>query len=73
MVSIFLFRFLFCRTVLALYAPLSNKKESIPKCMPSLPASLLPTSAPCQTAVLQIANIFGATSRFISFEGLVVS
>ncbi|XP_024022028.1 protein SCAI isoform X1 [Morus notabilis] len=57
-------RFLFCRAVLALYAPTFNKKEFIPRCMPSLPESLSPSTATCQTVVAQIANVFGATSSF---------
>ncbi|KAL6289538.1 hypothetical protein ACE6H2_007048 [Prunus campanulata] len=65
-----LLRFLFCRAALSLYAPTFNKKEFIPKCIPCLPASVLPTTAACQTVILQIANVFGATGKFIFSEGL---
>ena len=66
-----LYRFLFCRAVLTLHAPTFNKKEFIPKCVPSLPASLLPSTVTCQTIIMQIANIFGATDSFIISEQLV--
>ncbi|KAM5550845.1 hypothetical protein ABKV19_027279 [Rosa sericea] len=42
--------------VLSLYAPTFSKKEFIPKCVPCLPASFLPTTAACQTVILQIAT-----------------
>ncbi|KAM5550958.1 hypothetical protein ABKV19_027352 [Rosa sericea] len=67
-----LLRFIFCRAVLSLYAPTFNKKEFIPKCVPCLPASFLPTTAACQTVILQVANIFEASSKFIFSEGLVL-
>ncbi|KAG5627210.1 hypothetical protein H5410_012428 [Solanum commersonii] len=57
-------RFIFCRTVLALYAPTFNKTEFLPECIPSLPDAFLPTSDTCQRIVLQLADIFGATSKF---------
>ncbi|ONI21973.1 hypothetical protein PRUPE_2G099200 [Prunus persica] len=65
-----LLRFLFCRAALSLYAPTFNKKEFIPKCIPCLPASVLPTTAACQTVILQIVNVFGATGKFVFSEGL---
>ncbi|XP_010485701.1 PREDICTED: protein SCAI [Camelina sativa] len=59
-----LLRFIFCRAVLALYTPISNNKQNQPECFPSLPESLAPTAPAVQTAVLQMANVFGATSKF---------
>ncbi|KAJ9185666.1 hypothetical protein P3X46_005266 [Hevea brasiliensis] len=67
-----LLRFLFCRAVLTLYGPCFGKKEYHPECVPSLPASLQPTATASQTVVLQIANIFGATKKFIFSEGIVL-
>lgn len=64
------FRFLFCQSVLMLYAPTFNKKEFHPVCMPPLPPSVLPTAANSQIAVMQIANIFGAVNSFIFSEGV---
>lgn len=58
--------------MLSLYAPSFNKKDFIPKCVPCLPASFLPTTAACQIVILQIANIFGASTKFIFSEGLVL-
>ncbi|XP_024934427.2 uncharacterized protein LOC107429257 isoform X2 [Ziziphus jujuba] len=60
-----LLRFVFCLTVFTLYAPTFNKKEFVPKCLPGLPVSVLPTNAKCQNLVRQIADIFGASSSFI--------
>ncbi|KAG6750872.1 hypothetical protein POTOM_045387 [Populus tomentosa] len=65
-------RFLFCRAVLTLFAPSSGKKEFHPECMPSLPTSLQPNASACQTVVLQMANVFGATKKFIFSEGTVL-
>ncbi|XP_010512066.1 PREDICTED: protein SCAI [Camelina sativa] len=59
-----LLRFIFCRAVLALYTPISNNKQNQPECFPSLPESLAPTAPAVQTAVLQMASVFGATSKF---------
>ncbi|KAH7525228.1 hypothetical protein FEM48_Zijuj06G0202800 [Ziziphus jujuba var. spinosa] len=64
-----LLRFVFCLTVFTLYAPTFNKKEFVPKCLPGLPVSVLPTNAKCQNLVRQIADIFGASSSFIFSEG----
>ncbi|GMN38994.1 hypothetical protein TIFTF001_008226 [Ficus carica] len=66
-------RFLFCRATLALYAPTFNKKEFIPRCVPSLPEFLLPSAVTCQTLVMQIANVFGATGRFKIVEEAVLA
>ncbi|KAG5565287.1 hypothetical protein RHGRI_001246 [Rhododendron griersonianum] len=65
-----LLRFMFCRAVLTLYAPTFDKEEFLPECIPCLPEAFLPTAATFQTAVLQIANIFGATNRFVLSEGI---
>ncbi|CAN8269840.1 unnamed protein product [Cochlearia groenlandica] len=59
-----LLRFIFCRAVLALFTPVLNNKEYQPECFPSLPESLLPTAPAVQTAVLHMANVFGATNKF---------
>uniref|UniRef100_A0A6N2LR00 Uncharacterized protein n=1 Tax=Salix viminalis TaxID=40686 RepID=A0A6N2LR00_SALVM len=67
-----LLRFLFCRAVLALFAPSFGKKEFHPECMPSLLTSLQPNSTACQTVVLQMATIFGAAKKFIISEGIVL-
>lgn len=67
-----LLRFIFCQTVLTLYAPTFNKKEFLPECMPCLPEAVLPLAATSQTAILQIANLFGATNSFIFSEGITL-
>ncbi|KAL7258442.1 hypothetical protein ACSBR1_004549 [Camellia fascicularis] len=67
-----LLRFIFCRTVLTLYAPTFNKKEFLPECMPCLPEAVLPLAATSQTGILQIANLFGATNSFIFSEGITL-
>lgn len=67
-----LLRFIFCRTVLTLYAPTFNKKEFLPECMPCLPEAVLPLAATSQAAILQIANLFGATNSFIFSEGITL-
>ncbi|CAH2055196.1 unnamed protein product [Thlaspi arvense] len=59
-----LLRFIFCRAVLALYTPVFSNKQNQPECFPPLPESLVPTALAVQTAVLQMANGFGATSKF---------
>ncbi|CAH8388277.1 unnamed protein product [Eruca vesicaria subsp. sativa] len=59
-----LLRFIFCRAVLALYTPVLNNKQYQPECFPSVPESLLPTAPAVQAAVLQMANVFGGTSKF---------
>ncbi|CAL5401436.1 unnamed protein product [Camellia sinensis] len=67
-----LLRFIFCRAVLTLYAPTFNKKEFLPECIPCLPEAVLPLAATSQTAILQIANLFGATNSFIFSEGITL-
>uniref|UniRef100_A0A1J3DIX6 Protein SCAI n=1 Tax=Noccaea caerulescens TaxID=107243 RepID=A0A1J3DIX6_NOCCA len=59
-----LLRFIFCRAVLGLYTAILNNKQNQPECFPSLPESLAPTAPAVQTAVLQVAIVFGATSKF---------
>ncbi|KZV21807.1 protein SCAI, partial [Dorcoceras hygrometricum] len=60
-----LLRFVFCRAVLFLYAQSSNKIEFVPECMPPLPEVVSPVSSTCHALVAQLADIFGATDRFI--------
>lgn len=64
-------RFIFCRTVLALYAPTIGKNGYVPRCVPSLPSVVDPTTATLQSAVMQIANIFGVSHSFVFSEYLV--
>nr|XP_009781849.1 PREDICTED: protein SCAI-like [Nicotiana sylvestris] len=66
-------RFIFCRAALALYAPTFNKIEFLPECIPCLPDAVLPTSAACQRTMLQLADIFGATSKFNFSKETVLS
>ncbi|XP_021735545.1 protein SCAI-like [Chenopodium quinoa] len=66
-----LLRFIFCRAVLALYAPAHEKAEFIPQCLPSLPEYVHPSSPAIQSTILQIANVFDARSSFIFSEDLV--
>lgn len=66
-----LLRFIFCRAVLALYAPTQKKPEFIPQCVPSLPESVHPMAAAIQSTVLRIANVFDASSSFIFSEDVV--
>ncbi|KAJ0612011.1 putative protein SCAI [Helianthus annuus] len=67
-----LLRFIFCRTVFALYAPTSGKKEYLPECSPSLPDAFLPTTPSSIATVLQIADIFGAATMFNNRERIVL-
>ncbi|XP_073022226.1 uncharacterized protein [Primulina eburnea] len=60
-----LLRFIFCRAVLSLYSQSSNKIELVPECIPRLPEVFSPRSSICQALVGQLADIFGATHRFI--------
>ncbi|XP_021850510.1 uncharacterized protein [Spinacia oleracea] len=66
-----LLRFIFCRAVLTLYAPTQKKGEFIPQCLPSLPENVQPSSPAIQSIILQIANIFDASSSFIFSENIV--
>ncbi|XP_028803420.1 protein SCAI isoform X2 [Neltuma alba] len=67
-----LLRFLFCQAVLTLYAPIHNKKEFLPICVPSLPTPVLPSSSLPQSVILQLASLFGAAESFISSEETVL-
>ncbi|XP_027334106.1 protein SCAI isoform X2 [Abrus precatorius] len=66
-----LLRFIFCRAVLTLYAPVYNKSEFLPTCVPSLPMSVLPPSSSYQSVILSLATIFGATKHFIFSEDIL--
>ncbi|KAM6567988.1 hypothetical protein CsatA_027116 [Cannabis sativa] len=65
-------RFLFCQAVLALHAPTFNKDEFVPKSLPALPPSFLPSTVLCQTLVMQLANIFGATNSFVFSDSVAL-
>ncbi|XP_004510175.1 uncharacterized protein [Cicer arietinum] len=60
-----LLRFIFCQTVLTFYAPVYNKNEFLPTCVPSLPTPVLPPSYSYQSVIRHLAGIFGATKYFI--------
>ncbi|CAI8608315.1 unnamed protein product [Vicia faba] len=63
-----LLRFIFCQTVLTLYAPVYNQNEFLPTCVPSLPTLVLPPSYTYQSVILHLASIFSATKHFIFSE-----
>ncbi|KAI5442526.1 hypothetical protein KIW84_011540, partial [Lathyrus oleraceus] len=63
-----LLRFIFCQTVLTLYAPVYNKNEFLPTCVPSLPKPVLSPSYSYQSVILHLASIFSATKYFIFSE-----
>lgn len=67
-----LLRFIFCQTVLTLHGPTFNKKEYLPQCLPCLPKVVSPETAASQTALIQIASIFGASNRFIFSEAISI-
>lgn len=67
-----LLRFIFCRAVIALYAPSFNKKEFLPTCLPQLPDSVLPMAVASQSLVLQIANLFKVTGQFIFSDEIML-
>ncbi|GAB4862045.1 hypothetical protein Ancab_037299 [Ancistrocladus abbreviatus] len=64
-------RFIFCRAVLALYAPTCKKAEFVPQCMPCLPEFVLPTAPACQSIVKKMANLFGKAKSFSFFEEIM--
>ncbi|XP_008788658.1 protein SCAI [Phoenix dactylifera] len=66
-----LLRFIFCRAVLALYAPANCQEEFFPACLPQLPESVCPESVVSQSAVMRLANFFGAVNHFLFKEGFV--
>ena len=59
-----IYRFIFCRAVLTLYAPTQKKPEFIPQCLPSLPESVHPSAPAIQSTILQIADALDAASSF---------
>ena len=59
-----IYRFIFCRAVLALYAPTHKKPEFIPQCLPSLPESVHPSAPAIQSTILQMANVLDVASSF---------
>lgn len=63
-----LMRFIFCQTVLTSYAPVYDKNEFLPTCVPSLPTPVLAPCCSYQSVILQLAGIFGATKHFIFSE-----
>ncbi|GAU26155.1 hypothetical protein TSUD_353770 [Trifolium subterraneum] len=65
-----LLRFIFCQTVLTLYAPVYNKSDFLPTCVPSLTTPVLPPSHSYQSVIQQLASIFGATKHFIFSENV---
>ncbi|KAK4416132.1 protein SCAI [Sesamum alatum] len=67
-----LLRFIFCRAVLSLYSPSFNKIEFQPECMPCLPEVMSPMNSTCQTIVLQLADLFGVTNKFLFSDGIVL-
>ncbi|XP_061360062.1 uncharacterized protein LOC133304096 isoform X2 [Gastrolobium bilobum] len=66
-----LLRFIFCQAVLTLYAPVYNKTEFLPTCVPSLSMPVLPPSYSFQSVIQQLASIFGATKCFIFSEDVL--
>ncbi|XP_020528588.1 protein SCAI isoform X1 [Amborella trichopoda] len=56
-------RFIFCRTVLALYAP-CGKNRYLPECQPNLPASVSPTCATSQSTLHRLASCLGVVDQF---------
>lgn len=54
--------------MLSLYGPTFNKVEFVPHCLPNLPEILTPKAAAVRKVILQVAEIFGATDKFI-FSG----
>ncbi|CAL1356714.1 unnamed protein product [Linum trigynum] len=65
-------RFLFCRAALTLYGTSFGKKELHPECLPSLPPAFLPTAVQPQTLILQLANVFGASKKFVFSESIML-
>ncbi|KAL5072489.1 hypothetical protein RYX36_011473 [Vicia faba] len=63
-----LLRFIFCQTVLTLYAPVYNQNEFLPTCLPSLPTLVMPPSYTYQSVILHLTSIFSATKHFIFSE-----
>ncbi|KAL1546570.1 protein SCAI isoform X1 [Salvia divinorum] len=68
-----LLRFIFCRAVLSIFAPSMDKIECLPECMPCLPEVMSPMGSACQELVLEVANLFGVTNRFVFSEGTLLT
>lgn len=68
----FLLRFVFCRSVLALYNLTFHQEEFLPSCLPDLPVCLRPESALSESVVLALANFFGVSGHFVFSEGTKV-
>ncbi|KAL0905333.1 hypothetical protein M5K25_023745 [Dendrobium thyrsiflorum] len=65
-------RFVFCRSVLALYNLTFHQEEFLPSCLPDLPDCLHPESALSESVVLALANFFGVNGHFIFSKGTKV-
>ncbi|KAH7692857.1 Protein SCAI protein [Dioscorea alata] len=68
-----LLRYIFCRTVYALYAKTFRREEFLPACLPHLPDSVLPEETISQTAVLRLANMFNVKDYFAFSDGIAAS
>ncbi|XP_020581308.1 LOW QUALITY PROTEIN: protein SCAI homolog [Phalaenopsis equestris] len=64
-----LLRFIFCRSVLALYSLTFQQEEYFPSCLPNLPDCLRPGSALSESAVFALANFFGVNGHFVFSKG----
>ncbi|RZS06334.1 hypothetical protein BHM03_00036976 [Ensete ventricosum] len=65
--------FIFCKAVLALYAPTRHREEFLPDCLPHLPDTVNPESAISQSAVMQLADFLGVANQFVFVQGIVPS
>lgn len=65
----FLLRFIFCRSIFALYKPTFHQDEFLPACLPNLPDCVNPEAALSESAVLTLANFFGVGRHFVFSEG----
>ncbi|XP_057800334.1 uncharacterized protein LOC131015881 [Salvia miltiorrhiza] len=68
-----LLRFIFCRAVLSIYSPSFDKIDFLPECMPCLPEVMSPMGPACQEIVLEVANLFGVTDRFVFSDGTLLA
>lgn len=60
----FLLRFIFCRSVLALYKLTFHRDEFLPSCLPNLPDCVSPEAALSESLVLALADFFGVGGHF---------
>lgn len=67
-----LLRYIFCEAILTLYGLTFEKNEVIPECVPALPECVRPMADSVQSAVKQIADVFGVSHSFIFSQGLTV-